>query len=100
MQTMKSKQARCPRALFAFGSVFAGLLLTFSPVLAQTGAADPNAFSFTVTCDMRQFVGPAKDGKRFFDGACEAIQRIGGGAFMIVPGDLDPPGPVRATIDQ
>jgi predicted phosphodiesterase len=49
---------------------------------------------------MRNFVGPAPAGKRYFDGLCEALQTIGAGAFMIIPGDCDPPGPVRATIDR
>ena len=100
LQTMKTKLFRHKLTVCSFGFVLACLALTLSPVSAQSQAPDTNSFAFTVTCDMRQFVGPASAGKRFFDGACEAIQRIGGGAFMIVPGDFDPPGPVRATIDQ
>ena len=60
----------------------------------------PDTFSFVTTCDMRNFVGPAPAGKRYFDGLCEALQTIGAGEFMIIPGDCDPPGPVRATIDR
>ncbi len=63
-------------------------------------ASPPSAFSFAVTGDMRNFTGPGPDGKRYFDGACEALQVVGGGAFMISPGDCDPPGPVRATLDR
>jgi predicted phosphodiesterase len=67
------------------------------------GAAEPpgpTGFSFVVTCDMRQYVGPAPAGQRYFDGACEAIRQLGGGAFMITPGDCDPLPPVRATLDR
>jgi hypothetical protein len=60
----------------------------------------PEAFSFVTAGDMRNFVGPAPAGKRYFDGLCEALQTIGAGAFMIIPGDCDPPGPIRATIDR
>lgn len=60
----------------------------------------PDTFSFTIAGDMRSFVGPAPAGKRYFDGACEALQSIGAGAFMISPGDCDPPGPVRADLDR
>lgn len=67
---------------------------------AAASAAQPDDYSFAVTCDMRGFVGPAPKGKRYFDGACEALRDLGPGAFMLVPGDLDPPGPVRATIDR
>jgi hypothetical protein len=41
-----------------------------------------------------------KDGKRFFDGACEAMARVGPGAFLISPGDFDPPAANRAVIDR
>jgi hypothetical protein len=65
----------------------------------QAVAADPE-FSFVAAGDMREFVGPAPAGKRYFDGLCENLQRIGPGEFMVTPGDADPPGPVRATLDR
>jgi Calcineurin-like phosphoesterase len=76
--------------------------LAFSPsrASAQTNPATPAEFSFLVAGDMRHFVGPAPRGERYFDGACEAMKRVGAGAFLISPGDIDPPGPVRATIDH
>lgn len=49
---------------------------------------------------MRNFTAPLPDGKRQFDGAAEAIKRVGPGDFMILPGDFDPPGPVRATLSR
>ena len=49
---------------------------------------------------MRSFADSPPAGKRYFDGACEALKSVGAGAFMVSPGDCDPPGPVRATIDR
>ena len=66
---------------------------------AQT-AATTNEFSFVMAGDMRNFVEPLPDGKRQFDGACEAIRSAGAGAFLVVPGDFDPPAPVRGMIDR
>lgn len=67
---------------------------------AQTNAAGTNEFSFVVAGDMRNYVEPLPDGKRQFDGACEAMKRVGAGEFMVVPGDFDPPAPVRGMIDR
>jgi hypothetical protein len=49
---------------------------------------------------MRSFTGPAPKSQRYFDGACEALYDVGPGAFLLSPGDCDPPGPVRATLDR
>jgi hypothetical protein len=68
--------------------------------IAEQPSSAPDAFSFVAAADMRSYVGPAPDGKRYFDGVCAALQAVGAGAFMISPGDCDPPGPVRATIDR
>ena len=50
--------------------------------------------------DKRNFASGTPAGKRYFDGACEAMEGIGPGEFMVTPGDFDPPAPVRAVIDQ
>ena len=71
-----------------------------APTATDQRQPAPVAFSFVTAGDMRNFVGPAPAGKRYFDGLCEALQTIGAGAFMILPGDCDPPGPIRATIDR
>ena len=71
-----------------------------SPAAANVSQSTPGNFSFVTAGDMRNYVGPAPAGKRYFDGLCEALKSIGPGAFMIIPGDCDPPGPVRATIDR
>jgi hypothetical protein len=65
-------------------------------ILAPWGAAQPapapGAFSFVVTADVRYFTGPGiYDTAEYFKGALQAIQDEGGGAFMISPGDIDPP---------
>jgi len=79
------------------------LFLGFSCGLAQSSAelikreAD---FSFIVTADMREFAGPRYQSPEYFMGACLAIQKVGKGAFMISPGDIDPPWYVRSTIDE
>ncbi len=57
-------------------------------------------YSFDITCDMRQFTAPAHPGPQYFDGVCAAIADVGPGAFMVIPGDCDPPAPVRDTLDR
>jgi hypothetical protein len=59
------------------------------------------SFSFVVAADMRYFAGPGYyDTPQYFRGAAEAIAAVGGGAFMISPGDIDPPDDVLWTIRQ
>ena len=57
-----------------------------------------DAFTFAITADMRSYSGPGHDSSQYFRGACEAIAARGGGAFMVSPGDIDPPNDVRWTI--
>jgi 3',5'-cyclic AMP phosphodiesterase CpdA len=84
------------------------LLLAAAFVFALTGYATPPdpapaepSLAFTVAGDMRSFTENTKaDGRRFFDGACEAMQRVGPGAFLMSPGDFDPPAANRAIIDR
>ena len=59
------------------------------------------AFSFFVAADMREFSGPGiYDRPQFFRGACEAMAELGSGAFMVSPGDVDPPADVYWTIRE
>ena len=77
------------------------LSLTLAGLAAPVAASAEASLAFTVAGDMRSFTENTKhDGKRFFDGACEAMQRIGPGAFLISPGDFDPPAANRAVIDR
>ena len=57
-------------------------------------------FSFIVTADMREFAGPEYQTSGYFLGTCEAILDAGKGAFMISPGDIDPPWVVRETLSK
>jgi len=77
------------------------LLTVFSPAqtAAQSGTAAP--FTFTVTVDQRQYAGPGLyDTQDYYRGACEAIAALGEGAFMVSPGDIDPPDHVKWTLEQ
>jgi 3',5'-cyclic AMP phosphodiesterase CpdA len=49
---------------------------------------------FVLTADMRSFIS----GSQYFEGACDAILQSGPGAFMISPGDIDPPDDVYAAV--
>jgi len=55
-------------------------------------------FTFVVTADMRRYSGPGYDSSQYFRGACEAIATRGRGAFMVSPGDIDPPSDAHWTI--
>jgi len=57
-----------------------------------------DAFTFAVTADMRSYSGPGYDSSQYFRGAGEAIASRGRGAFMVSPGDIDPPNDVLWTI--
>jgi len=52
----------------------------------QTGT-----FSFAVAGDMRSFAGPDYHSSSYFLGAVEAMRAAGPLAFLLIPGDLDPP---------
>jgi predicted phosphodiesterase len=58
-------------------------------------------FTFAVTADMRNYAGPGNwDTPEYFRGAAEAIAARGQTAFMVSPGDIDPPADVLWTISQ
>lgn len=70
-----------------------------SQSLARRASGD--SFTFAITADMRQYSGPGFfDVPYFFRGAVEAIADHGQGAFMLSPGDIDPPWDVYWTITQ
>lgn len=58
----------------------------------------PAGLSFLVAGDMRDYAGGAFGGPAFFLGACQAMRASGPSAFLIVPGDLDPPQSVADVI--
>lgn len=79
---------------------FAAVLLLVPMLAGAQADLTRTNYSFDTAGDMRLFVGPAPNGKRYFDGVCQAIAKIGKGDFMISPGDCDPPAPVRAMVDR
>jgi hypothetical protein len=95
-------------------SSISGAALTNDPVLAPDGGSQaaytphtfnletsPGEFSFAVTADMRNYSGPGTyDSSQYFRGATEAIADLGGGTFMVSPGDIDPTTSVMWTITQ
>jgi hypothetical protein len=83
-----------------FGAVLLSLTISGAAAERLEKQTNTNQFSFVVAGDMRNFVTSAPPGKRYFDGACEALKKVGPGEFLITPGDFDPPAPVRATLDK
>ncbi|MCK4343068.1 MAG: metallophosphoesterase [Phycisphaerae bacterium] len=63
------------------------------------GCASERGFHFDIAADMRNFTPPEYPGPRYFGGVCAALRELGPGAFMVIPGDLDPPQRVRTTLD-
>jgi len=77
------------------------LLLTGCTTVEQKRLSTKDAvFSFDVAADMRQFAGPQYQSSQYFMGTCEAIRDVGKGAFMVCPGDIDPPQDVHDTIKK
>jgi hypothetical protein len=79
------------------------LLLALAIGTSRGGALEQGAasdrFTFAVTADMREFAGSGVySTAQYFRGAVEAIAGLGGGAFMVSPGDIDPPSGVLWTI--
>lgn len=81
-------------------AVFIGLVSTGCRSISDSTARPPKEFAFLAAGDMREFVVSKSADKRYFDGVCEEAKRIGPGAFMVTPGDFDPPAPVRAALDR
>lgn len=81
-------------------TLLCGLTLGVGRLLAEPSVEATNNFSFLTAGDMREFVKAKAADVRYFDGLCAAARDVGAGAFMISPGDFDPPAPVRATLDE
>lgn len=87
MRSLRHRIGYTPRAIIC-------LLL----LLAAAGCTPPRAFTFDVTADSRNFTPPQHPGADCFAGVCEAIRALGPGAFMISPGDIDPPDRTHAAV--
>jgi len=62
---------------------------------------DSLPFTFAVAADMRLYAGPGLyDTPQHFRGVCEAIHSLVGSAFLVSPGDIDPPAAVEWTIQR
>jgi len=77
-------------------ATFALALLALAACAAAK--AEQPGFSFIAAADMRLFTGGKYDSSQYFRGTCEAIATAGKGAFMVSPGDIDPPEQVLETI--
>lgn len=62
-----------------------------------SGCGSTANFSFDVAADMRTYTPPQYPSSEYYLGCCEAIAELGKGAFMISPGDIDPPQHVYKT---
>ena len=84
---------------WAMTSVWIAITMVLgSPAIADEPADE---LVFIVAADMRNFAATGEWSKDF-SGACEAVKRVGKGAFMVSPGDLDvdPPSAVREMISS
>jgi hypothetical protein len=84
-----------------FGSLGAALTALAMLILfgGRKQAAAQNPFTFVVVADMREYAGPGVyDTADYFRGAVEAIEALGGGAFLVGAGDIDPTTGVHWTI--
>jgi hypothetical protein len=71
------------------------------PTQGEIAVAAGDGFAFAVTADMRSYSGPGTyDTSQYYRGAVEAIGALGDSAFMVSPGDIDPPDGVLWTITR
>jgi len=100
-------------ALSALGTAFNATRSPAAQVIGQTVGFDAgpldlqdfglersqDVFSFAAAADTRYFAGPGQyDTPQYFRGAVEAVAQVGESAFMVSPGDLDPPAGMLWTI--
>ena len=75
--------------------------LVSAVILPAGGTRDEGRFSFAIASDASRCAGPGRhDTPKDFRGVCEAIAKIGRGAFMISPGDMEPPDESKWTIEK
>ena len=77
-----------------------GLFLLLTTILASCSISNnrhSDNFSFVIVADTRAHTG---DDIHMFRGACEAIKKTGDDAFVVSPGDIDPPSKVLYTIQK
>jgi hypothetical protein len=80
--------------LMVGGPVEAG----YHQAIAQEERLD--SFTFAITADMRNFTSGIYGNSDYFAGALQALKTMPPAAFMLTPGDMDPPADVRGAIDR
>jgi hypothetical protein len=85
--------------------LFSNCATTFSPDIESPSyvAGTPTGLrlTFADAADMRGFIGlPVGSGGTEFRAVLDALSPLGAGAFMLSPGDIDPPAAVRAALDD
>ena len=85
----------------AIGLLLVSVLVQCGSARAPVIGADSASFTFAITADMRNFAGSGEfDTSQYFRGAVEEIADHSSSAFMVTPGDFDPPVNVLWTITQ
>ncbi len=75
--------------------------LSLDTISSGSSQSSNALFTFAVTADMRSYTGPGQyDTARYFRGSVDAIAALGSTAFIISPGDLDPPSNALWTITR
>ncbi len=67
------------------------ILIVIGLIVSCQSNGNTPVFSFDVAADMREFADSEHLTPEYFKGACLAILQTGKGAFMVSPGDIDPP---------
>ena len=104
---VKVRSAFTKNANFLFRTILLLLLAWAVQSAALQAAASPQpaapagGFTFALAADIRYFTGAGSyDLPQYFRGAVQQLKDLGGAAFLISPGDIDPPDGARWTVDQ
>jgi len=84
----------------ALPATLRSVMMSAGLLLAAGCAAPQRGFVFDVAADMREFAPPQHPGPAYFSGVCAALRTLGPGAFMVSPGDVDPPDRIQATLNE
>ena len=80
--------------------LWAGALTACTPLQVRAQVTVP-AFTFAIAADPRFYSGAGQyDTPQYFRGALQALSAAGKAAFLISPGNIDPPAQARWTIDE
>lgn len=74
-----------------FSVVLVGSALLVARLAVAAPPEQKSSFSFFVAGDMRKWAGPDYRDPGYFLSALQAMRSVGPGAFIVVPGDFDPP---------